>query len=458
MGRLMEFTATTGTLPHTTRRAGHPGGLAVLAFTEGCERFSFYGMQALLALYMLDYLLKPGVAGPVPGLAGLRAAITWVYGPQTTTSLASQIFGLYTAGVYLTPVIGSLLADRWLGRTRAIVIGALLMVAGHFAMAFDAGFIIALLLLVCGCGLVKGNIAAQVGGLYDDHDPRRTDAFQIFALAISVGVIAAPLVCGTLGERVGFHWGFATAGAGMLVSIFIYLAGRHTLPPETRTREGLPARPALTGAGWYALAAQITLTLILSVAFVNNDQIYGFYPVWARDNADLVMFGWRMPVTWFASVDALTTTIMLPLMVVFWRFMAARGVTPHELTKITGGTVCAVLAPLMLAAASALAERAGAKVSVPTLLAFHVVNALAFVNLYPVGLALVSRTAPAGLNATMVGVFYLLFVGTNLMVGWLGALYGKVPNPTFWLLHAGLVGGAAVALVVLYRPLRKALE
>jgi POT family proton-dependent oligopeptide transporter len=444
-------------MQHTPPRALHPAGLAVLAFTEGCERFSFYGMQALLTLYMLDYLLLPGRAGVVPGLAGLRAAITFVYGPQTVTSLAAQIFGLYTAGVYLTPVLGSLAADRWLGRTRAILIGATMMVAGHFAMAFDAGFVIALCLLVCGCGLVKGNIAAQVGGLYDDHDPRRTDAFQIFALAIAVGVIIAPLVCGTLGERIGFHFGFAAAGAGMLVSIFIYLAGRRTLPPEPQRRRAT-ARLAFTPQDWRALAAQGALVLILAVAFVNNDQIYGFYPIWARDHADLMILGWRLPVTWFGSLDALITTILLPLMVLFWRAMARRGIAPHELAKITGGALCAVLAPLMLAAACAYAERAGAKVALPTLLLFHIVNAMAFVNMYPVGLALVSRTAPAGLNATMVGVFYLLFVGTNLMVGWLGALYGTVSDPVFWLLHAALVGAAAVALLALYRPLRRVLD
>jgi POT family proton-dependent oligopeptide transporter len=413
------------------RRDGHPTGLAVLAFTEGCERFSFYGMQALLALYMLDFFPHPGAIESVPGLPALRAAIVFVYGPQTTTSLAAQIFGLYTAGVYATPVIGSLLADRWLGRTPAIVTGCILMVAGHFAMAFQSGFVVALCLLVCGCGLVKGNIAAQVGGLYADHDPKRTDAFQIFAMAIAIGVILAPIVCGTLGERLGWHFGFAAA-------------------PKA-------ARPPLTRRDVHALAAQAALVIILAAAFVTNDQIYGFYQVWARDNANLTFWGWRMPVTWLASIDALLTTIFLPLVVLFWRAMARRGIAPHELAKLAGGTTLAVVAPLFLAGACALAARTGTKVSVVTLILFQIVNALAFVNMYPVGLALVSRTAPAGLNATMVGVFYLLFVGTNLMVGWLGALYGTVPNAVFWFLHAGLVGCAAIALLALYRPMRRAL-
>jgi POT family proton-dependent oligopeptide transporter len=449
--------ATAASPPAAARRDGHPVGLAVLAFTEGCERFSFYGMQALLALYMLDFLPRPGAIESVPGLSALRAAIVFVYGPQTTTSLTAQIFGLYTAGVYVTPVIGSLLADRWLGRTRAIVTGCVLMVAGHFAMAFQAGFVIALCLLVCGCGLVKGNIAAQVGGLYADHDPKRTDAFQIFAMAIAVGVILAPIVCGTLGERVGWHYGFAAAGVGMLVSIFIYLAGRHTLPREPYLG-GRGVRPALTRRDGRALAAQGALVIILAAAFVTNDQIYGFYQVWARDNADLTFWGWRMPVTWLVSFDAILTTAFLPLAVLFWRALARRGIAPHELAKIAGGTAFAVVAPLLLAGACAMAARTGTKVSIPALILFQILNALAFVNIYPVGLALVSRTAPAGLNATMVGVFYLLFVGTNLMVGWLGALYGTVPNAVFWSLHAGLVAIAATALLALYRPMRQALD
>ncbi len=142
----------------------------------------------------------------------------------------------------------------------------------------------------------------------------------------------------------------------------------------------------------------------------------------------------------------------------FWRALARRGVVPHELAKIAGGIACGALAPLVLAAACLVAARTGVKVSLPILIMFHIVNGLAFVNIYPIGLALVSRTAPAGLNATMVGVFYLLFVGTNLMVGWLGALYGTVPNAIFWFLHAGLVALAALTLLALYRPLRHALD
>jgi proton-dependent oligopeptide transporter, POT family len=432
---------------------GHPPGLAVLAFTEAWERFSFYGMQSLLTLYMLDQLLRPNHAGHVPGLALLRGAITTVSGPQSAAGVASEIFGLYTASVYVTPVLGSLLADRWLGRTRAISLGAILMAFGHFAMAFEAGFIPALLLLIAGCGLLKGNIAAQVGGLYPGHDPRRTDAFQIFVLAISVGVIAAPLACGTLAALYGYPWGFGAAGIGMLVALATYLSCRHLLPDPPRPAHA--ATPPLTRRDWHALAAQATLIPLLAVCFVCNNQVYNIYLVWARDSANLTFFGHTMPVTWLVSYDAIVSALLLPAAVLAWRWLGARGIDAHELTKLTGAALFAICGSLTLAAASALAH--GGKVPLAALLLFHIVNGLAFVHLLPVGLALFSRTAPVSLNATMVGLFYTLFVGTNLLVGRVGALYGTVSNTTFWLIHAALIAAAACTIAALYRPLRRAL-
>jgi POT family proton-dependent oligopeptide transporter len=423
--------------------------LWVLAGTEAWERFSFYGMQALLTLYMIDHLLLPRNVGAVPGLAGLRRVLEVFTGPLGAGAFASEIFGIYTAAVYVTPVLGSLLADRWLGRTSAVMIGCVLMAAGHFAMALDAAFLPALLLLICGCGLLKGNIASQVGGLYAADDPLRTDAFQIFSMAVAVGVIAAPLVCGSLAEWAGWHWGFGAAGVGMLVAAAIYFVGRRRLPHDV-TRVVAPI--AVRGSG-RVLTAQLVLLPLMAVCFIGNNQVYNIYLVWARDNAALH----GLPVTWLVSYDALISTAMLPVAVGVWRALGRRGIGAHELTKITGGAVCAVGASLMLAAGAAWSARTGAKVPLWVLLGFHVVNSIAFVHLLPVGLSLFSRTAPAALNATMMGVFYTLFFATNLMVGAIGARYGEMAHMAFWLLQAGLMGGAAVALVVLYRPLRRAL-
>src|SRR5205085_12232000 len=224
-----------------------------LSFCELWERFSYYGMQALLVLYLTNYLFLPQNIGQVAGIDAVRAFIERATGPRSPQQLASAVFGLYAGLVYLTPPFGGLLADRLLGRTKTVVIGACLMALGHFLMAFEASFFVALVCLLVGVGCFKGNIAAQVGELYAPGDKRRASAFQIFMLAIQIAVILAPIVCGTLGEKVAWHWGFGTAGVGMVIGLFVYLAGRRWLPPEEdlkarRNGATVAARPKLTGA------------------------------------------------------------------------------------------------------------------------------------------------------------------------------------------------------------------
>src|ERR1700730_1825398 len=226
---------------------GHPRGLAYIAFAEAWERFSYYGMQALLVLYMVNRLLHPGHIEHIAGFGPFRHLIEYFRGSLSIQALASTIFGLYTGLVYLTPIAGGLIADRVLGRTRTITIGALLMSAGHFLMAFDVTFLLALTCLLLGVGCFKGNLASQVGGLYATGDNRRADAFQIYYLFINGGVIISPLIAGTLGEVYGWHWGFGAAGVGMLIGLTIYLYGRKYLPPDSPVVEKHDAeKPKLT--------------------------------------------------------------------------------------------------------------------------------------------------------------------------------------------------------------------
>src|SRR5437764_10953018 len=219
--------------PEDRSFVGHPRGLGYIAFAEAWERFSYYGMQALLVLYMVNRLLHPGHIENIFGFGPFRHLIENFRGPLSVQALASTIFGLYTGLVYLTPIAGGFIADRILGRTRTITIGALLMSAGHFLMAFDFSFLLALICLLTGVGCFKGNLASQVGALYPAGDNRRADAFQIYYLFINGGVIISPLITGTLGEKVGWHWGFGAAGVGMLIGLTIYLAGRKYLPPDS---------------------------------------------------------------------------------------------------------------------------------------------------------------------------------------------------------------------------------
>src|SRR3954453_6761922 len=195
---------------------GHPRGLAYLAFTEAWERFSYYGMSALLVLYMVNQLLLPGHIEHVAGFATFRAMIEGTFGPLSTQALPSQIFGLYSGFVYFTPVLGGWLGDR-IGQRSAVIAGALSMAGGHLAMAFDESFLLALLLLIIGSGLLKGNISAQVGSVYPpDDEERRTRGFAIFSTGINFGAVAGPLLCGFLGERYGWHVGFGAASLVML--------------------------------------------------------------------------------------------------------------------------------------------------------------------------------------------------------------------------------------------------
>ena len=231
-------TATlTSAATDTNRFFGHPKGLFYLAFTEAWERFSFYGMMALLVLYMVNQLLLPGHAEHVSGLSWLRAVMESVSGPMSPQAFASQIFGLYTGFVYFTPLLGGAIADRLIGQRNAVAIGALLMAAGHVAMSFDKTFLLALLLLILGSGFLKGNIAAQVGALYPpDDESRRARGFVIFSTGINVGAVVGPLLCGLLAQLYGWHYGFGVAAIFMLLGLATYLRGYRYCPRESSGR------------------------------------------------------------------------------------------------------------------------------------------------------------------------------------------------------------------------------
>lgn len=439
------------------RLFGHPAGLWYLAFTEAWERFSYYGMQTLLVLYMVRQLLQPGHIESIAGFAGFRAALEAVYGPLSIQALASAIFGVYTGLVYLTPVLGGLVADRWLGRTRTILLGGSLMTVGHFLMAFDVSFLGALLCLAIGAGCFKGNIAVQVGALYAPEDNARADAFQIFYLGISAGVIASPLVCGTLGEVYGWHYGFAAAGVGMAVGLAIYLAGARHLPAEPKIAVRTKAeRQPLSAADWRVLALLLAMLPVLSLALLGNQQIFNAYMIWAQASYDFTLFGRTMPTSWLITFDAAASVVMLALSVLFWRVWSRRFTEPIEITKLVIGAVVTMVAFLLLGAAAQSTD--GGKISLWWAVAFHIINSVGFAHLVPVALALYVRMAPQAVGATIVGIFYLhLFVANNL-VGWVGTRLETMSADRFWLLHAFVVGVSALILLALRGPVKRALR
>ena len=428
---------------------GHPKGLGFLAFAEGCERFSYYGMQALLVLYMTHQLLLPGHVGNVAFFEPFRSVVEGIFGPLSTLALATTIGGIYSGLVYLTPILGGILADRVLGRTRSITIGALLMAAGHFLMAAEVSFLVALLCLLLGVGCFKGNIATQVGELYRPEDLRRADAFQIYMLAVNVAVIVAPLVCGTLGEKVGWHYGFAVAGVMMVIGLVIYLWGRRWLPVEAAAqRKGKAGRPPLVKGDGARIAVLVLILPLLVLSAVGNQTIFGSYLLWGEANYDLVFFGRSMPVTWLVSLDAIISTTTILLSILFWRWWAKRWREPQEITKLTIGVVISALAPLALALASWQAAAGGHKIGLVWGFAFHIINNIGFANVFPVGLALYSRASPRAVAGTMIGVYYLHLFACNMLVGRLGGFLETMDGGRFWLMHAALVGAGALGLLV----------
>src|SRR5438067_641934 len=436
--------------PNDRSFLGHPRGLGYIAFAEAWERFSYYGMQALLVLYMVDRLLHPGHVEHIGGFIPFRHAIESLRGPLDIQPLASTIFGLYTGLVYLTPIAGGLIADRWLGRTRTITIGALLMSAGHFLMAFDVTFLLALTCLLCGVGCFKGNLASQVGGLYATGDNRRADAFQIYYIFINAGVIISPLIAGTLGEVYGWGYGFGAAGVGMLIGLAIYLSGRTWLPPDSPIVEksGNASKPRLTHRERMAVVALLLLLPVLAMAIIGNQQIFNAYLVWAERNVNLIFFGKKMPTTWLITLDSIVSVSFLAGAVVFWRLWRKKFPEPPEIIKIGIGSLIAVTGFISLATGAAIAASSGSKVSMGWLVTFHVLNSIGFANIFPVSLALYARAAPAALSATIIGVYYLAFFAANNLVGTIGGLLEKMPATHFWLLHSALCGTAGVIFLL----------
>ncbi len=438
---------------------GHPKALGYLAFTEAWERFSYYGMNTLLVLYMTRQLLLPGHVENIVGFDVVRNIFDpgHVRSPQ---ALAALIGGTYGAIVYATPFFGGLLADWILGRTATIILGALLMAAGHFLMAFEQPFLLALLCLMLGSGCFKGNIASQVGALYAEGDNRRADAFQVFYLGINAGVILAPLVVGTLAEKVAWHWGFGAAGVGMLISIVIYLSGRKGFPsdPPLRKRAELHIeRPAMTRPEWLRVILLLLMVPVLACSIVGNQQIFIIYQVWAQQSVDLRIFGQPILTEFLISVDSIVSVITLAGMVIFWRWWATRFKEPDEFGKIILGCFFGAVGVACLALGTILTP-AGGKVPFFWLLLFHLLNDIGFANVLPVGLALFARAAPRAIAGAVIGIYYLHLFAGNAFTGWLGSLLEKMPPAEFWLLHAALVGGAGVVFIVIAPLFRRILN
>ncbi len=419
----------------------------MLATSEMWERFSFYGMQALLMLYMTKYLLLPEHARGVLGLGGFRRGVETVTGPLSDLAFAAQTYGLYSGLIYGTPLIGAWLGDRVLGKTRTVTLGCVLMSAGHLAMTSEPLFLIALGMIILGAGGVIGNMAAQVGLLYAPEDHRRTRAFGVYLITLNMGALAAPLVIGTLGEDVGWHYGFGAAGVGMIIGLITYLAGRRHLPPDVLTsRAAHAARTRLAAPEWRRIGAIMLLLVPYMVYNAVLNQAYAVMYIWADSHVNRVILGWEVPVTWIGIVDGLLTIFGVVVASRIWVMQQRRGQEPGDLIKTAIGYGVIALGYLWVAAIATLPV-----VSVLGWIAFYLLIDFGVGWVEPPLQALVSRDAPPQVAATMMALLKASGMFGYFLLGWLGRFYEPLGPARFWLLHAALVAGSMLFLLLGHR-------
>jgi POT family proton-dependent oligopeptide transporter len=483
---------------------GHPKGLTVLFFTEMWERLSYYGMRSLLVLYMVNHLfVRPDQGAEILGFNALKGALENSFGVMTPQALSSQIYGLYTGFVYLAPLFGGLLADRLIGRHRAVLLGGTLMAIGHFLMASEDLFLLALVALIAGNGCFKPNISTQVGALYAADDPRRDRAFTIFYVGVNVGAFLAPLICGTLGQMLGWHWGFGSAGVGMVLGLVVYLLNHDKLVKEPPPALAL-ARPAAPWAGVAAYVLGVPLALVLMVASLGLPPLvpttaallavgagawwvwrlpgderprvaglvaaclmtaafWGIYEqqgntlqLWADESTHWpTVFGFTIPSTWYQSFNPLAIWCLVPLLNGLWAWQARRGSEPGSLNKMALGCVIMGLGYIVMIAA-AEQQQPGIPSSVMWLVASTVVFTIGEIYLSPIGLSFVTQVAPARLASMMMGVWYLSSFFGNYASGYLGSFYGEMPKTHFFGLMCAIGVGVGLLMFLLSRPLARA--
>jgi proton-dependent oligopeptide transporter, POT family len=443
---------------------GHPRGLAVLFATETWERFSYFGNAALVVLYMVKYLLRPGQVEAVLGLAAVKDALEFVLGRLEPQPLASQIFGFYTGLAYCAPILGGLLADRLLGQRRTVVIGGVLMAIGHFMMAFERLFLIALLMLILGIGAFKPNISTQVGALYSPGDPRRDRAYSIFYVGINVGAFLAPLVCGTIAIQHGWHYGFGAAGVGMLLSLGIYLCGSRALPQEEkqqdemqggikrrdqRPRAGEPsgAKMPLAPAERRATRAIIGICATVTLFWAAYDQQGNTILLWVEDFTDrsIDLGFWRgdIPSPWFLALNPLFIFVLTPVIVRMWARQGERRIEPSPIRKMAFGCGCLALANVVMAAA---AWSAAGKASALWLIGYFALATLGELHVAPIGLALISKLAPPRALSMLMGVWFAATLPADMLGGFLGGFWSRMAKTNFFLMVALIATIASLAL------------
>src|SRR5688572_10410954 len=407
---------------------GQPRGLTILFLTNMWEQFSYFGMRALLVYYMTTTLLFDQEA-------------------------ASSTYGFYTAFAYFTPIIGGTIADRWLGKRRAVTIGASIMAAGHFMMAFEPLFYPALATIALGNGLFLPTLPSQINDLYHADDPRRPWAYNVYYVGVNVGAFLAPLVCGFLGETYGWHYGFGAAGVGMVLGLLIYLWGQRHLPAEQTL--AAPVLPASAGSHRGRDTAMLLLGIGIAVTVFRAayEQIGNTFALWMRDDVDRVIAGVEVGASMFFSLNPLLVMVVTPLLLARWKRQAQQGRELSVMQKMATGALLVAASYLLVAAAEAVSGNGSAHWL--WLLSFFVVFTIGELYILPNGLGIFARLAPPKLGASPVAAWYFAIFTGSLAAGQIGRLWSRMDQAPFFLLMAGIAGVAAVLLLLLDRPARR---
>ena len=440
---------------------GHPRGLTTLFGTEMWERFSYYGMRALLILYLTLYLLLPGRVEHVLFYPQVKAMFEAMTGPLNVQQVSSLIYGLYTGLVYATPLLGGWVADRFLGQRRTVMIGIATMAAGHFMMASEALLFPALLLLILGGGFFKTNTSAQVGMLYAPGDSRRDRAYSIFYVGVNVGGFLGPIVAGTLGEKVGWHYGFASAGVCMLLALAVYVRGWRNLPPEKRDEKVKTPRAPLTMPEWKSVGALALLVIPSTLWWACYEQQGNTLALWINDNTNRSLIpglvDWQIPVTWFQAINSLMIFAFTPFLIAFWARQARKIREPSSMMKMVYG--CAMLSVSYLVLAFSAWWGNSLQVSWFWILLYFAIITTGEIYLSPISMSLYSKVAPIRIASFMMAVNYFPnFLGGGFLQGWLGTYWSVLSKTDFFLMMAaiGLLSGAIMLLIE--KPLRSLLR
>lgn len=478
---------------------GHPQGLSTLFFTEMWERFSYYGMRALLVLFMVDQIGKPNAG------MGLDAAT------------AAAIYGIYTGMVYLVALPGGWIADRVIGQRKAVLYGGIVIAAGHFSMAVPTTtmFYLGLVLIVIGTGLLKPNISAMVADLYPEGGARRDAGFTIFYMGINIGAFTAPLICSYLGEKINWHYGFGAAGVGMTLGIIQYIVGwkrlgdagefrgEHAamLQDKKKMHVGLAfglvlaaavafliyngiLTPAVMAQALTVIILSIAALFLISMAFFSGlgsveqkrvgviailflaaalfwsgfEQAGSSLNLFAERLTDLNVFGWEMPAGWLQSANALFIIAFAPVFASLWVTLSARGKEPTSPSKFALGLVLLGLGFLVMVPAAVRTGydgESGMPVGVQWLLITYLLHTFGELCLSPVGLSTMTKLSPKRFVGQVMGIWFMATSLGNVIGGQVAGLFDSLPLPQIFGAVASTTAGLGLLLLVFTKPIQK---